>query len=369
MVDTPATLARMLRELAPHPVIAIDSESNSLYVYQERVCLIQLSTPEADYIVDTLSLHDLAALGEVCADPNTEKVFHGADYDVGTLRRDFGFEFSHIFDTMIASRVLGVKRYSLANLLEERFGVVLNKKMQKYDWGRRPLEQEALEYARLDTHYLLPLREQLLTELRSRRREREARESFDRVAQSVWNRKPFEPDDFWKVKGANKLDSEELGILKALFVMREERARRQDRPPFKVLSNRVMIDLSQRRPEHGSELLDISGLSQRQVRRMGKEILNAVRTGRADPQSRSQRPSQGRRPDDALVERYEQLREWRKACAEHRRVEPDVIISNNLLWEIARLEPGDMRALQAIEGIGDHQIDAYGSDLLSALRG
>jgi ribonuclease D len=369
MVETVAKLKSMLDEIASFPVIAIDTESNSLYAYQEHVCLIQVSSPDTDYIVDALSVDDLAGLGAVFANPAQEKVLHGADYDVGTLRRDYGFEFSNIFDTMIASRVLGVSRYSLANLLEERFQVHLNKRMQKYDWGRRPLDGEALEYARLDTHYLIDLRDQILGELREKRREREAREAFERVAQSIWNRKPFDPDDFWKIKGANTLGSEELGMLKALFLLREEQAQRLDRPPFKVLNNRVLIEICQRGPEQVGDLRGITGLSERQIRHMGRHIVQAAQAGRQDPQTRADRPARRTsRPDDDIAERYEQLREWRKECAAARGVEPDVIVSNSLLWEIARVAPASMQALARLDGIGEYQIETYGKALITAVQ-
>ena len=172
MVETPADLSTMLNRLKSQSMIAVDTESNSLYAYQEQVCLIQISDTDTDYIVDALAFDDFPELGAIFANPGQEKVFHGADYDIGTLRRDYGFEFANIFDTMIASRILGIKHYGLANLLSERFDVHLNKKMQKYDWGRRPLNREALDYARLDTHYLIALRDQLKREIDHRGRER-----------------------------------------------------------------------------------------------------------------------------------------------------------------------------------------------------
>jgi len=370
MVETPAALAAMLDQLKSYPIIAVDTESNSLYVYQERVCLIQISTLDTDYIVDALALDDISGLGPIFADPCQEKVFHGADYDVGTLRRDYGFEFVNIFDTMVASRILGLKRYGLASLLGERFDVHLNKKMQRHNWGRRPLDREALEYARLDTHYLLPLRDQLQRELQHMNREHEAREAFDRVAQSTWNQEPFSPNSFWRVRGVKTLDDEERGILKALFLMREERARHVDRPPFKVLSDRTMVEISRQRPASLRDLNEIPGLSTRQIRNLGRRLLQAVESGRRDPQPWSSRPTtRAHRRDDDVAERYEQLRAWRRKRATNRGVEPDVIISNSVLWLIAERAPTDLNALQAIDEMGEYQINKYGEELLAALRG
>lgn len=288
LVETPAGLAAMLDQLTRHPCIAVDTESNSLYAYHERVCVIQLSIPDADYVVDALAIPDLSPLGAIFADESYEKIFHGASYDVSTLRRDYGFQFANIFDTMIAGRMLGLTRVGLSTLLAERFGVYLDKRMQRYNWGRRPLGPEELEYARRDTHYLLPLREQFLQELRRRGREQEARKAFQRVACTTWHKKPFDPRGFWRVKGALTLDDEERGILKALYILREEWARQLDRPPFKVLSDQTLIEISQHRPRTYWHLNDIPGLTGRHIHIMGRQILHAVQMGLQDPQPLSE---------------------------------------------------------------------------------
>ena len=369
VIETPASLAAMLDHLRCQSSIAVDTESNSLYAYRERVCLIQVSTPETDYIVDTLALADIAGLGLIFANPAIEKVFHGADYDVGTLRRDYGFEFAHLFDTMLASRILGIKQFSLGSLLQERFGVQLDKRMQRHNWGRRPLQPAELAYARLDTHYLLPLRDLLLAELRQRGREREARESFERVTSTTWSRKPFDADDFWHIKGAMLLDDAGRGVLRALFALRDAHARRLDRPPFKVLSDDILVEIARSRPSSRRALRQVYGLSAAQVEALGADILHAVAAGQREPQPRHSRPLPNGRPDDAVLERYERLREWRKERAAQRDVAPDVLISNHLLMEIAHRAPTTREALSEIEGIGPYQLEAYGQDILNAVAG
>ena len=148
------SLDRLVRDLASHPVVAVDTESNSLHAYRERVCLIQFSTPAADFIVDPIRLPDLSPLAPFFANPSQQKVFHAAEYDLICLRRDYQFEFTNIFDTMSAARTLGWPQVGLAAILDTHFGVKLNKKYQRADWRRRPLTPEQLDYARLDTHYL-----------------------------------------------------------------------------------------------------------------------------------------------------------------------------------------------------------------------
>ena len=165
LVADEAALRALVDALAGCPVVAVDTESNSLHAYRERVCLIQFSTPSADYIVDPIVLRDLTTLAPFFANPGQQKVFHAAEYDVICLRRDYGFEFTNLFDTMSAARTLGWPQVGLAAILETHFGVTMNKRFQRADWKRRPLTPEQLDYARLDTHYLLALRERQLEAL------------------------------------------------------------------------------------------------------------------------------------------------------------------------------------------------------------
>ncbi|NCP16252.1 ribonuclease D, partial [bacterium] len=175
-ISTPVALQKLAGELTRQPRLAVDTESNSLHAYREQVCLIQFSTHETDYLLDPLKLNDLSPLAPIFANPKIEKTFHAAEYDIITLKRDFGFSFANIFDTMQAARILGYKQVGLDSILAERFGVVVNKRYQKADWGRRPLSRDELNYARFDTHYLLSLRDLLQAELEEVDRWKLARE-------------------------------------------------------------------------------------------------------------------------------------------------------------------------------------------------
>ncbi len=177
-VDTPSTLNILLKDLSSEAIIAIDTESNSLHAYKEQVCLIQFSTPSQDYLLDPLALPNIDALSPLFENPEIEKIFHAAEYDLICLKRDFGFRFVNIFDTMIAARILGYKKVGLGNLLEQKFNVKVNKKFQKADWGKRPLTNDMLSYARLDTHYLIELRGIFKGELEKTKKWDLAKEDF-----------------------------------------------------------------------------------------------------------------------------------------------------------------------------------------------
>src|ERR1043165_8343601 len=181
-VDKPETLKQMIADLGAQPRVAVDTESNSLHAYREQVCLVQFSTRKTDYVVDPLAIDDLSFLAPIFSDPKIEKIFHAAEYDLICLRRDFGFQFANLFDTMHAARVLGYQFVGLDNLLAEKFQFEIDKRHQKADWAMRPLTPAQLDYARLDTHFLFNLRDVLEAELKEKNRLQIAQEDFMRAS-------------------------------------------------------------------------------------------------------------------------------------------------------------------------------------------
>ncbi len=279
LVADQAGLARMADALRAERVIALDTESNSFHVYRERVCLLQLSTRTEDFVVDPLSV-DVRPLGEVLCD-GRETVLHGADYDVRCLRREYGWRLPRIFDTMAAARRLGRPGLGLSDLVAARFGVRLAKTFQRSDWGRRPLSGEQLSYAALDTHFLLPLFDELAAELAARGALEEARREFERIAAVEPREKVFDPEGWRKLKGARELDPGGKAILRALWIAREERARAADRPPFKVLGEQTMLEIARRRPRTVAELQRIPGMTPSVMGRLGERVLEAVASAQA----------------------------------------------------------------------------------------
>ncbi|MCL4396131.1 MAG: ribonuclease D [Chloroflexi bacterium] len=368
-VADPVALERLQTVLAQEPVIAVDTESDSLFSYFEKVCLLQFSTPSQDYLVDPLAV-DISPLGPLFADPGPEKLFHAAEYDILCLKRDYHFRFRHIFDTMIAARVLGWKNVGLGNILQERFGITLNKKMQRADWGHRPLSPEHLAYAREDTHYLIALRDLQLAELERLGRLEEAREEFERLTRVEPTPRRFDPDAYWNIPGARDLDPTRLGILRELYRLRDAQARKEDRPPFKVLPDSTLMHLSEARPDSLRELQRIHGLSPFILQRYGEAVLRAVARGRASPQEHPPRPhARGGVPlDPAARTRLAHLKEWRKKRAAERQVEPDVIVSNDVLFAIARTNPHTLDALVASSHLSPWKTQEYAADLLAALH-
>jgi ribonuclease D len=368
LVADDASLGRLADALASCPVVAVDTESNSLHAYREQVCLIQFSTPTADYIVDPIALPDLTPLAPFFANPEQQKVFHGAEYDLLCLRRDYGFTFTNVFDTMSAARTLGWPQVGLAAILGTQFGVTMNKKYQRADWKRRPLTAELLDYARLDTHYLVALRGKQLQALTDAGHWVEAQEEFERIARPRGdgaNAVPA-PPAFWRVKGARDLTPAEAAVLQALFAYREQQAERMDRPPFKVMGEAALLELARRAPRRIEDLQGVPGLTPEQSRRHAHAVLQAVQQGLHSPVPRA--PEEVRE-SDAVLDRYDLLHTWRKDRARARGVESDVILPRTALWDLARRPPRTHGELADIADFGPWRRAAYGEEILALLSG
>ena len=149
LIDDQQSWQNIAAKLESEPLLALDTESNSLHAYRERVCLIQIATAREIFLLDPLAVTDLSALGRLLANSSITKVAHGSDYDVRCLHRDYGFTVRSLFDTEIAARFLGSSRTNLASVLEGFLSVEIPKSrsLQTSDWGRRPLSPLAMDYA------------------------------------------------------------------------------------------------------------------------------------------------------------------------------------------------------------------------------
>ncbi len=374
-VDTSTRFHTMLARLEGEPALAIDTESNSLYVYREQVCLIQISIPGADFLVDPLPLADLSGLQPLLADSRVLKVLHGAEYDLTVLHRDFGFTLTNLFDTMWASRILGWPDHGLAAVLQARFGVALDKKYQRANWGLRPLPLAQLDYARLDSHFLLPLHAVQAQELEATKRWPQALHRFAELMKTRWEPRKFEPDGFWRLPGVRDLDDVGRGVLQALYVLRDECARSENRPAFKVLSNQTLLIISERRPTTLETMDHITGLSRRLIGKYGRGIVEAVHQGKAHPIGWELRPRPsngfgrppGIRPSPDAQARFEALRVWRNALATTRGVEPDIVLSNQTLWAVAIHNPRHRAELSHGGLLAGWQVDEFGDALLAVM--
>jgi ribonuclease D len=361
-VDQPAVVERLARDLLSQPRFAVDTESNSLHAFQEQVCLIQFSTSKRDYLLDPLDLTDLSSLAAPFSDPRIEKVFHAIEYDVIGLKRDFSFEIANIFDTMQSARILGYPQVGLDALLGLKFNLQVDKRYQKADWAYRPLTPEMLNYARLDTHFLLPLRDMLEVELKAVGRWELAREEFVRLAKLNGNGRSELPA-WQRVSGAQKFDGRQLAILKELCDWRNQVAKRLARPAFKVVDDKRLAAIAQAGPETARQLKDF--LTDYQRSRFGTEILRAVKRGHeAAPLTRPRKA----RPRQACLNRANALSQWRKTLGRKINLESDIILPKGWLQDIAEKNPRTMEELAALMPDSPWRLENFGEQILKVIH-
>ena len=364
-IDQPAALKTMIADLSQQPLVAVDTESNSLYAYQEQVCLIQFSTPQRDYLVDPLALHDLSPLSPLFSNPDIEKIFHAAEYDLICLKRDFNFTFQNLFDTMIAGRILGKDSFGLASMLQAVFDIKVDKRYQKANWGKRPLPQEYTDYARLDTHYLIPLRNLMKKELVESGRWPLAQEDFVRQCHIEIPVTENGLNLCWRIAGREKLSDRQMAVLQSLCVYRDKQAQTRNVPPFKIISNRSLLQIALAGPTNEQSLAEVDGLSYRNIQRHKNWLVEAVRVGsRHVPVTRA---AYSRRDND-MVDRLKQLHNWRKITAQKMGVPSDVVLPRDIMQEIASQNPSNPEELRKVMETIPWRFEQFGKDLMQELQ-
>lgn len=363
MIDTPAALAELVIDVARHPVLGVDTESNSLFAFRQRVCLLQIATPEADYVVDPLAV-DLRPLRPAFADPRIEKILHAADNDLVALKRDYSFGFANVFDTMHAARVLGLPKVGLADLLADQLGVRHSKSHQRANWGRRPLTAEMVEYAQLDIHHLIRLREKLASQLDATGRWPLAQEDFRWIAAASGTASSVPDLDIWRIGGAHDLSPEQRAVLQRLVEYRHRLAEERDVPLFKVLGDKTLMAIATAQPHTGAGLSRLPGMSPEAMRSHGEALLREVREG----QDETPIPLPDPPPhDEPYHARIDVLKEWRKGRARALDVQNDIVLRRDVLEAIARRNPATNSDLADVMHAVPHRFSLFGAEILRAL--
>jgi ribonuclease D len=336
-LDRGPEIAAFFAEVSAEPVLALDLEADSLHHYPEKICLVQISTPTTTAILDPLAAPEvLDGLESVLADPAVRLIVHGGDYDVRLLKRERGVQLHNLFDTMIAAQLTGRERFGLAALLEEHFGVVLDKRHQRADWSRRPLGPDLLAYAAGDTSHLHALAGLLAAQLAALGRLGWAEEEF-RLLERI---EPGAPKKPWclDLKGTGRLAPRQLARLQALLELREELARAWDRPPFMVLGNQTLIDWALAPPPGRRELLLTPGAGRAVLERVADRVLAALALAEALPEPECPRPEPQRRslftPEEAS--RLVRLRSAREAAAKRLGLAVGLLVNGSTLEKLAR---------------------------------
>ena len=370
-LDRPGDAARHLAALSTTKELALDTEGASFHRYVDRIYLLQVSSLDRTAIVDPLTIEAdrLAPLGALLESPEVEVVLHDADYDLRLLHQDYGWHVRRIFDTRVASQLLGLKAFGLAALLERYFGVKLDKKHQRADWSLRPLPQDMLAYAAQDTMYLLGLRDRLRDELSRKQRLSWAEEEFSRLEGTRW-----EPDDpsgaFLRIKGARDLTRRELAVLRELVPWRETVARGVDKATFRVIGNEQLLDIARSQPRRPDELARVKGISRGIQENRATEILAAVERGLAVPEDELPRFPRAPRwdRDPQFDARVAALKTVRDDAANRLDLDPGVLASRERLEAVARTKPTSREDLLLIPELRKWQVEVLGDSFVKALN-
>jgi ribonuclease D len=366
-VDTLPQLEGAARILGQAEIIGVDLEADSMHHYFEKVCLLQIATESASYVMDSLALRDLSALHTIFSNPRTRKVFHGADYDVRSLYRDFRLEVENLFDTQVACKFLGLRESGLEALLRSRFHVELNKKYQRADWSQRPLSPEMMEYAAMDVRYLIPLARMLEKEL-----EEKSRLSWVEEECLFLTKVRFTPPShaplYLKVKGAFLLDPRSLAVLEALLKFREALAQKSDLPPFKVLRNEPLLELAMKKPLRLEELEAGEVLSRKQIDRYGTRLMHEIHRAMAIPDEDLPVYPREAKPDvsSPVRKRVKALKTWRDMRAKNLGMEPGILLNNALINGLALKNPRSIKEMEEIPGLKRWFQDHFGREILAA---
>ena len=363
-IATQDALNDALGRVAMHAQIAIDTEADSLHSYFDKVCLVQISAAEEDLIVDPLAGVDLKPFGDVLANPDITKVFHGGDYDLRILHRDFGFVVRNLIDTSICAQLLGYEGLGLAALLDRHFGVKLNKTHQRADWSMRPLPPDMLEYAATDTHYLIALAAKLREELLALGRWTWALEEFARLEQVRYREVEDESENWRKVKNIGNLDRRSLAIVRGLYEWRDKLARKADRPPFKVMGNEQIVEIAKARPVSVRELAQTKAVARYHVDRYGRDLAGIVREAMAIPEEQLPEKNEPKPwiRDKALEARINKLKTARDRVARELKIDGSVLAPRHILTAVATTGTLDVPAMR------EWQKTLLGDAFLAALQ-
>jgi ribonuclease D len=363
MVDSPKNLELSLFNLRNSPILSIDTESSGYFTYYAKVCLIQITANSKNYIIDPLKISKLDALGELFTDPKILKIFHSAHDDIKALKRDFGFSFINVADTMLSSRYLGMEHNSLTALVEHYYKKKLAKEFQKSNWEARPLRKDQLQYAAMDTAYLEPIWEKMEKELRERNLYDEAKSEFDFVAQDEESLKENEPS-FNLARFPNILNFTPLdrGKIAAILQFREEKAKRLNKAPFRVLNNEAIAKLI------GTEMIE-DNFIQTLGKKDGSELYQIMKESKIEPiepADLNKRVGDDLEGDDR--EKFKRLKKWKEYVQKSRKMEHSLLPSGKHLIQLIKANPSSIEDLKNLKIMSEWKSIHYGPAIIACLK-
>ncbi len=368
-VDTTSGLDIVLKSLRGVDALAVDLEADSMFHFQEKVCLIQIASKRHLFIVDPIQVEDLSPLKPIFKSSRIKKVFHGSDYDVRSLFRDFDIVIHNLFDTELASRFLGFQQSGLDAMLQAFFNVKLEKKYQKKDWSMRPLPEAMISYAARDVYHLLSLAKLLEKQLAEKNRLTWVEEECDllsNVRPNATNDKPL----FLSFKGAGRLSPEDMAVLETLLIWRKRAARKKDLPLFKIVGNNAILTLIRTKPQTMEALETSRALSAKQTGMYGRQLLDAIGKGLKMPDDCLPVYPKTRlyRLPESKIRIAKRLKRWKEKKAADLAIDPALVLNKSQTMDIARISPTVVRDLDNIASLKSWQIREFGEDIIGCIN-
>jgi ribonuclease D len=369
IIDTLDALKNLARTIDKEKTIGVDLEADSMYHFKEKVCLIQMAAPGVNVVIDPLKVRDLSPLKPIFKRRGVCKIFHGADYDVRSLYRDFDITINNLFDTELASRFLGYPETGLEAVLKNKFGVTLDKKFQRKDWSRRPLPRNMITYAAQDARYLLPLAQILTRELEELGRLKWVQEECEHLSKVRPNTNNNDPL-YLHFKGAGKLNPRSLAVLETLLQYRRRIARKKDKPLFRIFSSRSLLELAEKKPSNLKQLEKTRALGAKQISMYGSAVIAAIQEAmQIEPENLPVYPrKKSPRVPLVVAGRVKALRSWREAQVDRLAIDPALICTKALMSAIAQQKPRKVSDLSAITEMKNWQKKEFGQDIVQVLR-
>lgn len=367
-IESEAELNSICDGLLKEKIIAVDLEADSMHCFNEKICLIQIASATQAFLIDPFEIREVKAFIKLLENDDVKKVFHGADFDIRSLDRDYQASVNNLFDTEIACRFLGIKERGLAALLKRNFNLDVDKKFQKVDWAKRPLKQEMIEYSVGDVAFLVELHDIIHGRLEEKGRLSWAVEEFE-----IQSRVRYENNHalplFKKFKGAGRMDNRSLAVLESLLQARILIAQKKDQPLFKILSNASLMTLAREKPLTMDQILKTRALSKKQLDMYGHLCLEAIiKAVNIDFKSLPSYPKTRQPKRDELVqERIERLKKMREELSSSLGIEPGFLLNNGLIGSIAVENPAGTSELLKIENVRHWQVAAIGENIISTL--
>lgn len=330
-IDSDLELKKLCHILENKDEIAVDIEcENGLHHYGTFISIIQISTLEKNYIIDMLKIDNIKPLKEIFENALINKIFHDVNFDLSILYTQYKIKVNNVYDTQMAVKILGDKEIGLGSVLKNHMKINVEKKFQTADWTKRPLPKELLDYAVNDTAHMIKLKKILNEKLEKLKRKEWVEEMFREIDFKIFEYKKPNP---LEMRGAKQLEDYEKGILRRIYLLREELAKKVNKPVFYIMRNKRLIEIAQKPPKNINEWKEMKGVHPI-VKKYAWEFYNEVNQGKKEKIVQVKLKKKKGKPTPNRTEKTEKIIEIRDKIAEKYDLPPHLIMTKEQIDDL-----------------------------------